>query len=190
MIITKYLPTNTKRRSGQKLLGLKFIVAHDSGNPNSTAMGNVNYYIQSANAMEASAHTFIDDVNIIECIPSSEKSWHVIRNVTTDNTTYGGDANDYALGIELCYFPQDVVRSKIAYNNYVEYIKGLCQLYKLNPATAIVGHFMLDPQRKTDPMNAFKVIGKTWTQFIQDLTPPANDKEATKKEIIRLLNTL
>lgn len=190
MIIQKYIPTKTKRRSGQKLLGVLFITAHDTGNPNSTAMGNVDYFIKSANEMEASAHTFIDDVNTIECIPLSEKAWHVIRNVTTDNTLYGGDANDYALGIELCYFPQDIERTKLAYLNYINYIKGLCQLYGLDPAKHVIGHYQLDPARKKDPMNAFNVIGKTWEQFIKDLTPKAVDKDKIKKEITRLLDLI
>lgn len=192
MIIQKYIPTNTKRRPGIPISGVKFIVAHDTGNPNSTAMQNVDYYIKSANEMEASAHTFIDDKYIIDCIPKNEKAYHVRRIVTTDNEIYGLDAIDWSLGVELCYFPQDRERSKIAYNNYVEYIKGLCQDYKLNPTTDIIGHYRLDPTRRTDPLNAFKVIGKTWEQFIQDITPTTQriDKEKIKSDIINLLKLL
>lgn len=188
MIIQKYIPNKTLRRSGQGILGIKFIVAHDTGNPNSTAMQNVNYYINSANEMEASAHTFIDDVNTIECIPQTEKAWHVRRNVLTDNALFGVDANDYALGIELCYFPADPVRTKAAYANYVQYIKDLCTKYKLDPTKHIVGHYKLDPDRRTDPLNAFKYIGKTWEDFIKDVTPiiAPIDKEAIRKEIKRM----
>lgn len=164
-----YIQVGTKRRSGLKLLGVKFLVAHDTGNPNSTAKGNVNYYKNSANEMSASAHVFIDDKDIIECVPLDEKAWHVWYSVDTDNKKYNADANDYAIGIELCYFPQDKERTQKAYAKYVEYIKGLCKTYNVNPATHISGHFQLDPARKTDPMNAFKVIGKTWEQFILDL---------------------
>lgn len=159
MIIQKYIPTGTKRRSGQKILGVKKIVAHDTGNLDSTAMQNVDYYIKSANEMEASAHTFIDDINIIECIPQTEKAWHVRRAVS--------NANDDALAIELCFFT-DPERSKTAYKNYVEYIKGWLQKYKLTTAN-IEGHYKLDPTRRTDPLNAFRRIGKTWEDFIKDL---------------------
>lgn len=169
MFKTDLLPTKTKRRSGLKIKGVKFIVCHDTGNPNSTAQGNVNYYKNSANEMSASAHVFVDDKDIISCIPATERAWHVLYNVTTDNTMFGYDANDYAIGVELCYFPKDAVRSIKAYNSYVRYIAGLCKIFTLNPAIHLVGHFHLDPARKTDPMNAFKVLKKTWGNFIDDV---------------------
>ena len=50
--------------------GVKFVVAHDTGNPNSTAGQNVAYYEQSRNELSASAHLFVDDREIIECIPA------------------------------------------------------------------------------------------------------------------------
>lgn len=168
-ITQNYLPLGGKRRSGQKLVGVKFIVAHDTGNDSSTAAGNVNYYKNSVGEMSASAHTFIDDKDIIECIPLDEKAWHVLYNVTTDNRMFGVDANDYALGIELCYFSKDKERSLKAYSNYVNYIAQKTLEYNLNPKTKIVGHYTLDPARKTDPINAFKTINKTWEQFIEDV---------------------
>lgn len=197
MITQKYIPVGTKRRSGQKILGVKFIVAHDTGNPNSTAMGNVNYFINSANDIEASAHTFIDDVNVIECVPLTEKAWHVVRNTPIDNQMFGVDANDYALGIELCYFPGDPIRTQKAYDNYVDYIKGLCLTYGLDACKYVVGHYQMDPTRKTDPINAFKVIKKPWDQFILDLKPvvvpiptPELDKEKIKTAIAILQSLL
>ncbi len=197
MITQKYLPTNTLRRSGQKILGVKFLVAHDTGNPGSTALNNVDYYIKSANEMESSAHAFVDDLGVIECIPFSEKAWHVRRNVNTDNALFGVDANDYALGIELCFFPADITRSKQAYKNYVEYIKSICVSYNINPATHIKGHFQLDSERRADPINAFKYIGKNWEDFIKDVAPtsPAPavftpDQKVKIKEAILLLQSL
>ena len=191
-MIEKHLPLG-KRRSGQKLLGVKFIVAHDTGNPNSTALGNVSYYTNTFNLQEQSAHVFIDDQNVVECVPLNEKAWHVRRDVPTDNSIYGVDANDYALSVELCYFPQDVARSKMAYNAYVEYIKGLCQKYDLNPAKSVIGHYKLDPGRRTDPINAFKTIGKTWEQFLIDLAPEVlqpSEKEQIKEKIISYIRGL
>ena len=48
-VTQKYLPIGTRRRSGIAIDGVKFIVAHDTGNDKSTALNNVNYYINSAN---------------------------------------------------------------------------------------------------------------------------------------------
>lgn len=192
-ITQKYIPTNTLRRSGQKILGVHFIVAHDTGNNNSTAQQNVDYYIKSANETEASAHAFVDDLGVIECIPLTEKAWHVRRNVPTDNVLFGVDANDYAIGVELCFFSGDVQRSTIAYNNYVSYIKTLCQKYGLDPAKHIVGHYTLDPERRTDPINAFNHIGKTWVQFLKDLTlteDPLVTIQVPKSKVDKITNYL
>ena len=169
-ITQKLIPKPSKRRSGDKLRGVKFLVAHDTGNDNSTALQNVNYFINSANEVSASAHTFIDDKDIIECVPLDEKAWHVRYNVPTDNAMFGVDANDYAIGVALCYFSKDKERSLKAYNNYVEYIAQKTLEYNLNPKTKIVGHYTLDPGRKTDPINAFKTFNKTWEDFIKDLS--------------------
>lgn len=192
-ITQKYLPKGSKRRSGDKLKGIKFIVAHDTGNDNSTALQNVNYFINSANEMSASAHTFIDDKEIIECVPLDEKAWHVRYNVPTDNVMFGVDANDYAIGVELCYFSNDKERSLKAYSNYVNYIAEKTITYNLNPKNKIVGHYTLDPARKTDPINAFKTFNKTWEQFIEDvctaraiLTNPQPVIVETKKDEVCL----
>lgn len=163
----QYLPTNTLRRSGKNLNGVRFIVCHDTGNEGSTALGNVAYYTRSANEVQASAHTFIDDKNIIECIPQTEKAWHVRYSVPGDNEMYQSDANDYALGIELCH--GGGVDNKKAYNNYVEYIAFLCKIYALNPTKKLVAHCVLDPMRRSDPLSAFKLINKTWPEFIGDV---------------------
>ena len=168
------IPIKTKRRSGIKNNGIKFIVAHDTGNPNTTAKNNVNYFRNSANDMSASAHYFVDDIDVIICIPEDEKAWHVWYSVDTDNKLYNADANDSSIGVELCYFPNDRARTQKAYDNYVVLIKELFRKYK---TTNISGHFQLDPTRKVDPMNAFKIIGKTWDMFIKDLsiTPPTTE---------------
>lgn len=189
MIVSKYIPTNTLRRSGQSILGVKFIVAHDTGNKNSTAVQNVDYYIKSANEAEQSTHAFIDDTGVIECIPKTEKAWHVRRLVTTDNNLFGLDANDYALSYELCFF-DDVERSRKAYNNFAAYIKDICTIYNINPITNVVGHYTLDPERRTDPLNAFKIIGKTWQDFLKDIGPQQKDRSAIIDNIKKQLDTL
>ena len=58
-IQSHYLTAPSKRRSGLKISpSVKFIVAHDTGNPESSAMGNVKYYENSRNELSASAHIF------------------------------------------------------------------------------------------------------------------------------------
>lgn len=169
------LPIGTKRRSGIKINKVRFGVSHDTGNPNSTAQGNVNYYKSSANVQSASAQVFIDEKDILICIPLNEKAWHVMYDKPLDNKLYGDDANDIAIGIELCYFPNDYNRSMKAYEKYVWFHAWLAYTYKLNISKDFIGHYTLDPQRKTDPMNAFKILGKTFPQFLKDIQSEYND---------------
>ena len=176
-IKTNYIPSGTKRRSGIKMVGGKpnFGVVHDTGNPGSTAAGNVNYYINSRNTMSASAHTFIDDKEIIECIPlttgTPEKAWHVIYDVVTDNQMFGDDANDRAGGVELCFGGS--INFEEAYKRYVWYNAYTAYKFGFSP-TRFVGHHILDPKRKTDPENALKRYGKTYAQLLKDIVTEYN----------------
>lgn len=189
-ITEKLLPVPSKRRSGIKNLGVKFIVCHDTGNDGSSANGNANYYRESANEMQSSAHYFVDDKNIICVIPENEKAWHVHYGSTVDNKTYGDDANDIALGIELCYSTKGLFDSKKAYQNYCELIAHLCEKYSINHQTGLIAHAKLDPTRRTDPINAFSKIGKTWEQFILDIGAIiSSHKKHMENKVMRVLAT-
>lgn len=177
-----YLPKGTNRRGGRLISKVKFIVLHDVGNDGynkatgrkngTTARNNISYY-RSTPTISASAHTFIDDKEILECIPAvtgaPEKAWHVIYNKPKDNQLFGADSNDAAIGVELCYYPEDKARSQKAYDKYVWYCAYLAYKFGLDPAKCFVGHETLDPGRKTDPSNGLKYIGKTTAQCIQDI---------------------
>lgn len=167
-ITEKLIPINTKRRPGLVLKGVYFLTAHDTANSGSTADGNVSYFINSANEMEASAHYFVDDKEIICAIPPEEKAWHVRYVSVKDNEIYGRDANDWALSIELCY--GGAIDNQKAYQNYVELHAFLCKKYNINPEQRIVGHYALDPIRRNDPLTALKTVNKTWSDFIQDVS--------------------
>jgi len=114
-----FLKMGSKRRSGKKINKVGFVVGHDTGNKNSTAANNVAYYKRVDEY--ASAHTFIDDKDIIEIIPVTkgqiEKAWHVRYDAPTDNLTYENDANDSSIGVELCY--GDNIDFEKAYQKYV-----------------------------------------------------------------------
>ncbi|ALA07186.1 putative N-acetlymuramoyl-L-alanine amidase CwlA [Brevibacillus phage SecTim467] len=170
----KYLPNKSKRRSGILIPKVGFIVAHDTGNDGSTALGNINWYTNTAYQQDPSAHTFIDDQHIVECIPATtgapEKAWHVLYEKTIDNELFGDDANDIAIGVELCYsYKKGSINNAEAYKRYVWYMAYLCYKFGLDPATKITGHFILDPERKTDPQNALTKYGKNFDILVKDV---------------------
>lgn len=155
------LPVGT-RRSGQKLTSgtPAFAVAHDTGNLNTTAQDNVNYYKNSYNidwALVASAHIFVDDKEAIICIPVTEKAWHVIYNATTDNDWYGADANDVAFGVEGSYFT-DKARSKKSLDNLARVMAYLCNYWKIDHKTEMPGHQDIQAG-KVDPGNLLEHAG-------------------------------
>lgn len=152
-------------RSGESLSKVRFLVSHDTGNPGSTAYGNRNYFENSNPS--ASAHTFIDDRYILEIIPLNEKAWHVRYNVSKDNQMFGDDANDAAIGIELCHGGK--IDFQEAYSRYVWYHAYLCDKFDLTPKEDIVAHSTLDPSRRSDPQNALNRHGISWSDFIQDV---------------------
>jgi N-acetylmuramoyl-L-alanine amidase len=177
-ITSRYLPSPSARRSGIPMSpGVRFIVAHDTGNPNSTATGNVRYYTNSANEASASAHLFVDDKEIIECIPvltgNPEKAWHVLYNVPTDNQMFGHNANDAAIGVEYCYGTN--INADEAYRKYLWLIAYACHQFNLDPAKSVVGHFMLDPHRKTDPVTGLAHSRRTYEQLLRDVVAEYNE---------------
>lgn len=175
------IPSGTLRRSGLKLKDVRYLVAHDTGNAGTTAKQNALYFVNSANEMQASAHFFVDDKDIVLVIPKDEKAFHVLQNTNIPPNVVGNLANDHSIGIELCYGGN--IDNFKAYENYVGLFAELCTEYKLNPNTGISSHAKLDPERRKDPLNAFKLIGKGWPWFIVDVAtkmePPKNSLIST-----------
>ena len=169
-ILAQLLPAPSKRRPGQRLSAVRFLVAHDTGNPGSTARQNGSYYARTAHQESASAHLFVDDREILECIPAltgpPEKAWHVRYECPEDNGWFGEDANDGAIGVELCYGPQ--IDAEAAYARYVWVLAELCRRFGLS-AQKIVGHFQLDPARRTDPVNALSKQNRSFSGLLDDV---------------------
>ncbi|PKE25171.1 N-acetylmuramoyl-L-alanine amidase [Macrococcoides caseolyticum] len=160
-VYTDFLPIGT-RRTGQRLNSgnPKFAVFHDTGNPNTTAQQNVNYYkntyMQPWDSV-ASAHIFVDDTECIICIPVTEKAWHVIYSTPTDNAWYGADANDVAFGIEVSYY-SDRNKSLKSLDNACRIMAALCNSWDINPRNQMPGHQDIQAD-KQDPGNLLAACG-------------------------------
>lgn len=185
-IKASYLSAPSKRRSGIKADKIRFAVLHDTGNAGSTAAGNVSYYQNSRDEISASAHLFVDDKEIIECIPAltgtPEKAWHVIYNVTTDNERFGDDANDAAIGIEWCFGGK--INIQESYKRYIWLAAYTAYKFGLDPKVCFTGHFELDPTRKVDPNTALQLIGKSFAQLKADIVAEYNDCIQTEQKVV------
>lgn len=174
----RFLTRPSRRRRGYLISpGVKFLVAHDTGNPGSTASGNIRYYERSRDEQSVSAHIFVDDRQILECIPAltadpPEKAWHVLYSVPTDDQLYGCDANDAAIGVEYCYGGR--IDADEAYRKYVWTMAYACYRFNLDPGRSIVGHFFLDPRRKTDPVTGLAHSRRTYEQLLRDVVSEYN----------------
>lgn len=176
------LPIDTMKRSGIKMMKVGFITDHDTGNINSTARGNISYFKRTADDSYASAHVFIDDKEILICIPcleEPEKAWHVLYEKPKDNELFGDDANDIAIGLELCYF-NDYNRTLEAYKKYI-WFNAYLMFYHNLTISKITGHHILDPERKTDPMNALNILGKTFEDLLNDIQKEYDECMPEKK---------
>lgn len=170
----RYITKRHNTRPGTRLKtgSPAFFVAHDTGNPGATADNHYTYF-NGLIGRSASAHVFIDDTKILEIIPTgtgpdpAEKAWHVLYNVKTDNDRFGDDANDAALGIELCYGGK--ITFSEAYKRFVWYLAYCCDRWGKNPSTHIPSHKQLDPARKADCEQALKAGGKTMKDLIYDV---------------------
>lgn len=201
-VVQQWIPAPSRRRSGIPLdPGVRFLVAHDTGNPGSTALGNARYYASTPNEASVSAHLFVDDTMIVESVPSltaaPEKAWHVLYGVDTDDRLYGVDANDAAIGVEYCYGGS--IDADEAYRRYVWVLAHLCREHGLDASRSIAGHFILDPHRKTDPVTGLAHSRRTYEQLLRDVAAevaapgarkvavrPEQPAEGTLRTVVRL----
>lgn len=165
-------PAGSKRRPGRPVTpAVKFLVAHDTGNPDATAVGHARWYRNDPNPkVVSSAHLFVDDTSIVETIPAfvqAEQALHVLYSVENDNLMFGHDANRAAIGVEYCYGPH--IDADAAYARYVWVLARLCDVHGLDPARCVVGHSVLDPGRKHDPQHGLSASNRSYDQLLKDV---------------------
>ncbi len=109
-VVADYATLGSKRRPGTSIAQVKFIVAHDTGNPGASARNHARWYRNDPNPppkLVSSAHIFVDDLDIVETIPAltgdPEVAYHVRYSVDTDNKMFEADANSSAIGVEYCF---------------------------------------------------------------------------------------
>jgi N-acetylmuramoyl-L-alanine amidase len=131
-------------RPGTNLLSVSKIIIHYVENPGTTARQNVAYIdgLDNSKTRYASAHYFVDDKEIIQIIPDSERAYHIGANRYTDiGLSISSYPNARTIGIEFCHPDKTGKPNYQTYKHLVELCKYLCSKYNLNPLTDILRHY-------------------------------------------------
>ena len=152
--ISKY---NYSSRNGKEI---KYIVIHYTGNKGDTAKNNVNYFC--GGNRNASAHYFVDDNSIWQCVEDNNASWHC-----GDGKGKNGITNANSIGIEQCC-QKDGTVSETTEANCVELTKYLMEKYNIS-TTNVVRHY--DASGKICP-NWSANNWSRWTDFKVKIAGP------------------
>lgn len=131
--------TNVNYNSANK--NNKYIVVHYTGNRTDTAWGNTNYFKNKLPAgREASAHYFVDDNSIWQCVLDKDVAWHCGDRLKNGNggSFYGSCTNYNSIGVEMCCTNYDVSAQTEA--NTVELVNYLMSKYGI-PADRVIRHY-------------------------------------------------
>lgn len=148
-----------KNYSDRKGESIKYIVIHDTGNPNKGADADAHYKLFDREDRGASAHYFVDDKQILRVVRDVEKSWHC-----GDGHGKYGITNENSIGIEMC-INSDGDFTKI-YKNTIELVKHLMNKYNIS-IDRVVRHY--DASRKSCPDTWKQNNWEKWNKFKSDL---------------------
>lgn len=118
--------------SNKALESVKYIVIHSTGVNDIDALKFFNNLNDRQQKRESSAHFFVDDKNVVQCLPTNMQAWHVGCDKPLIDCT-----NRNSLGVEICQFT-DTNRQKKAIDNAVSFVKEV--LHKQFPDAEIVMH--------------------------------------------------
>lgn len=150
---------NVYSRKGNSI---KYLVIHDTGNPNKGA-GALNHrnYVEN-NKRGASAHYFVDDKVIVQYVGDSLSAGSV-----GDGKGKYGITNANSLSVEMC-INSDADYAK-TYKNTIELTKNLMRKFNI-PIDRVVRHY--DASRKNCPGHMSKNSWNAWWKFKEDIKTP------------------
>ncbi|NDI35647.1 N-acetylmuramoyl-L-alanine amidase [Chengkuizengella sediminis] len=102
---------------------------------------------------------------------------------TIDGLTWCDEKPDPGLNI----YEVRLERVRSADEPFIQ-IAYICYRFGLDPAKTIIGHHILDPQRKTDPQNSLSKMGKLYDQLLQDVVKEYFDCLPEEDVLMKLKN--
>lgn len=160
---------NNSSRNGNSI---KYIVIHYTANEGDTAKNNVDYFYGGNRS--ASAHYFVDDNSIWQCVEESRAAWHV-----GDGKGSYGITNQNSIGIEMCCQSNGEVSTKTE-NNCIELVKYLQSKHGISNSN-VVRHY--DASRKICP-NWSSNNWSRWWNFKNKLAGSYKEEKKKVKGIV------
>lgn len=156
----------------------KYIVVHYVGAQSSTALNNCKYF--AGGDRQASAHYFVDDTSIWQCIEDKHGAWHVGNTRTEVN-------NKNSLGIEMCCMGPNLTVTEKTEANTVDLVKYLMNKYNI-PVANVRTHYQVSGCTKTCP-NWSANNWARWNNFKAKLTNSSiqNSSSADKNNLFRVI---
>lgn len=170
------LPINqyitVRNRTVSNRTSIQYLVIHYVGAV-STAKNNCSYFYSTYRG--ASAHYFVDDNSIWQCVLDKDIAWHVGAN-----TYYNGTRNSNSIGIEMCCYKNNGVldMSNATINNTLELAAYICKKYNIT-IDRVVRHYDVTHKKCPAP---FVDNGARWTDFKNRLNALLNGGEVVVPE--------
>lgn len=141
---------------------IEYIVVHFVGAV-SSAKNNAGYLY--SNSTSASAHYFVDEKEVWQCVLDKDKAWHCGGGLqgTGGHAFYGKCTNSNSIGIELCvkkdkggkwYFEDSTI------DNAIELVKSLMDKYSV-PVSRVIRHYDVTGKLCPEPL----VDERKWQNF-------------------------
>ena len=132
----------------------------------SSAKNNCSYFYSTYRG--ASAHYFVDDNSIWQCVLDKDIAWHC----GTSGTYYNGCRNSNSIGIEMCCYSNNgtLDMSNATINNTLDLAAYICKKYNI-PIDRVVRHY--DVTHKNCPAPFVRDVSR-WNDFKNRLSNMLN----------------
>ena len=138
--------------AGRGASAIKYLVLHYTANNADTAYNNTEYFKTTYRG--ASAHYFIDENSIWQCVLDKDVSWHCGggKQSSDGGDFFGQCTNFNSIGIEMC---SDIKNGKYVITEptvqkTVELVKALMKKYNI-PASRVIRHYDVVGKKCPEP---------------------------------------
>ena len=170
---------NYTKASNRKI---EYIVIHYVGAV-SSAKNNTIYFKSAYRG--ASAHYFVDDSSIWQCVADKDIAWHCGGGLqgSRGRAYYKKCLNSNSIGIEMCCYKNDgkLDISNATIENTIELTKTLMQRYNI-PASNVIRHFDVTGKICPEP---FVSDEDRWNNFKEKLGGPYQPTQPTGNALVK-----